>query len=213
VQGVAWSSRDQFCSFYSVGVVFNEQNVWANIQKDAEPYRIDWNFHDTKRWFPFFTADFPKPPIDFPHDNSLSYKPIADGPARLLERSLDIEIKRGVEGWREYQCTSWNPEVADRLRTVLQECERAVMSDQKGAQQQAALTIGAAYANYRMAGSPFCVPYTSNQQIIEEVRLREVWKTEASEVEFALAIYVVPYPNSLAVAWVALASFEYIRPG
>jgi coiled-coil and C2 domain-containing protein 2A len=71
IQGVAWSSKDRFCSLYSVGVVFNDQNVWANVQKDSEVYRIDWNFSDTRKWFPFFTVDFSKPPLGFSKDDGV----------------------------------------------------------------------------------------------------------------------------------------------
>jgi hypothetical protein len=211
MRGIVWSSKDRFCSFYSVGIVFDEQNIWANIQSDAEPYRIDWNLHDTGKWFPFFSPEFPKPSVESPQDDSLNYNPIDDGGARLLERRLDVEVKHAIESWREHQRTSWNPEISDRMRNLLQACECAAMADQAASSHQAAVTLTTAYPNYRMTGALFCVPYTSDGRIIEEVKLREVWKTETPDVDFVLALYVVPYPNGLSVVWLALASFEYIQ--
>jgi hypothetical protein len=91
-----------------------------------------------------------------------------------------------------------------------QSCERAVIAD-----QQAAASLSTAYSNHRVSGSPFCVTYISDARIIEGVRLREMWKTEAADVDvdFTLALYVVPYPNGLSVVWLALALFGYIQAG
>jgi hypothetical protein len=70
MHGRVWSSKDRFCSLYSAGIVFGEQNVRADIDVDHEPSRIDRNLHDTHKWFPFFTTESPQ-------DDSLNYRPTA----------------------------------------------------------------------------------------------------------------------------------------
>lgn len=64
------------------------------------------------------------------------------------------------------------------------------------------------YSNYRMTGGPFCLPFTSYDDIVEEVKTREGWNTDSNRVYFALGVFVVPYPNSLYAVWVLLATLE-----
>jgi coiled-coil and C2 domain-containing protein 2A len=210
--GILWSSRDRFCSFYSVGVVFNHENVWANLQTDAEPYRIDWNFHDKGKWLPFFSPEFPLTVLESPQEDILQYKPVDDTQARRLERQLEYELANQVQGWREHQQTNWNPQFADGLRVALQGCEKGTMNDPPTGNQPAAIQIAESHPNYRMTGAPFCMTFTSQQEITDEVKIREAWKTEAPDCVFALAVCVVPYPNHIFVVWVVLACFQFIQP-
>lgn len=64
MSGLRWSSKDRDCLLYSVGMIFNDDNIWANIQNVAAPYSIDWNIHDQRKWRPFFNIDFKKPQFD-----------------------------------------------------------------------------------------------------------------------------------------------------
>jgi coiled-coil and C2 domain-containing protein 2A len=211
--GSYWAAGDRFCSLHNVGIVFNDHNVWANIQEKCEPYRVDWNFHDTKKWQPFFGPDFAMPPLESPQPDVLVYKPEDDAGARNLERQLDHEIKNQVEEWREHQRTPWNPDIGDRLLESLDECERACRDDPLARTQMAADKIRNGFSNYRMTGAPFCMTFTGKKGIIDEVKLRGVWRTEAAEVDFALAVRVAPYPNALLVTWIILAALEYIPQG
>ena len=211
LEGRIWSHRDRFCSLYSVGVVFNDENVWANIQKDVEPYVIDWNLHDTKKWYPFFNMSFPKPPLESPQEAELHYKEKKETEARMIEREIEYEIKTAVERWREYQRTSWNPECGDMLKASLKECEDMAIEDPQKNLYEIVSRFSGQFPNYRMTGGPFCKTYKSTKDIIEEVKLREVWKTESPGADFALGVLVIPYPNELFVVWVMLASMQYIQ--
>jgi coiled-coil and C2 domain-containing protein 2A len=199
--GCYWAAGDRFCSFYNIAIVFNDLNVWANIQNRCEPYQIDWNFHDSKKWYPFFGRDFEMPPLESPQPDVLMYKPPSEG-ARSLGYMLDNEIKGRVEEWRGHQRTPWNPEIGQRLLR----CQ----NDPLARVQPAAEDIRNRFPNYRMTGAPFCMTFTDKKVILEEVKVRGVWKTEAAEVDFAIAVHVEPYPNDLLVVWVILAALEYI---
>lgn len=208
----SWSSKDRFCTLFSVGVVFNEDNVWCNIQSDVEPYKIDWNMHDSKKWYPFFSPEFPKPPLESPQEEHLHYKPLDDISSRRIERELDNSIKSAVEGWRSHQRTSWNPQLSDKIHQTLEACERTARTEVKPNLQNIVEDFAAQYPSYRMNGSPFCLPFTSNEDIINEVKQQEIWRTESVGVDFALGVYVIPYPNAINVVWVMLASVQYIQP-
>jgi coiled-coil and C2 domain-containing protein 2A len=205
--GCHWSARDRFCSFYNVGIVFESQNIWVNIQPECAPWRIDWNFHDSRKWLPLFTGTAPleSPPSDVPQ-----YEPPDDLRARQLQRQLEYEIRGNVERWRDHLRTPWNPDFGDHLLRSLETCERACRANRLARCEPAAKEIRNRFPNYRMNGAPFCLRFVTMESIMKEVEVRGTWKTEAQDVNFALAVHVAPYPNGVLVAWVVLAALEYI---
>lgn len=209
LSGLKWSTKDRDCLLYSVGMIFNDENVWANIQNEAAPFSIDWNMHNPKKWYPFFNVDFPKPQFESPQEDILVYEPINEIKAMTIERELDNRIKGSIESWREHRRTSWNPEFAERIHEALEQCERAATAEVNVNLQQIAEEFARNFRNYRMNGGPFCVPFTTYEDIIKEVKIRETWKTESTLTDFGLGVYVIPYPNALFVVWVMVATFEY----
>ena len=56
--GTIFSVYDSACSacLGEIGVVFNSDNVWGNIQAHGRPHEMNWNLNDTHAWRPFFSA-------------------------------------------------------------------------------------------------------------------------------------------------------------
>ena len=57
-----------------------------------------------------------------------------------------------------------------------------------------------------MSGFPINMPFTDVDAIVETVNATGVHSNESSDMEFALAVYVHPYPNSVLSVWVYVAS-------
>ena len=55
------------------------------------------------------------------------------------------------------------------------------------------------------------MPFTEIDPIIETVYATGVHAQESSDVEYALAVYVHPYPNSVLSVWVYVASLMRLR--
>jgi hypothetical protein len=166
--GCQWSARDRFCSFYNVGIVFGSQNVWANIQPECEPWRIDWNFHDSKKWLPFFTGGAP---LESPLPDVPQYEPPDELRARQLQRQLEYDIKGNVERWRDHLRTPWNPDFGDHLLRSLKTCERACRANPLTRCQPGVEEIKHRFPNYRMNGPPLCVPVVTIESIVQEVKV------------------------------------------
>jgi len=55
------------------------------------------------------------------------------------------------------------------------------------------------------------MPYTDNESIANTVYATGVWENDTPGVEFALAVHVHPYPNSVYSIWIYVASLERLR--
>ena len=130
-----------------------------------------------------------------------------------LEREIEVSIKTAVERARDQQRTTWNRDFGLLLRRALEQCERAVCSNAQERFDGVIDDLMRAYPTHRMYGTPFCVPFKDVDHVVAEVKIQECYLTENPNTEFALSVYVVPYPNQLKAVWVMLALIENIRPG
>uniref|UniRef100_A0A8C4M2D1 Coiled-coil and C2 domain containing 2B n=1 Tax=Equus asinus TaxID=9793 RepID=A0A8C4M2D1_EQUAS len=58
----------------------------------------------------------------------------------------------------------------------------------------------------QVAGFPIQMPYTDVQSVIDAVYQTGIHSSEFPQTEFALAVYIHPYPNNILSVWVYLAS-------
>lgn len=61
--GEYYGAGDPHIPLKEVGCVFNDDNVWCNIQKKANPGNLSWDLTDTKCWCPLFDGRFQKPEL------------------------------------------------------------------------------------------------------------------------------------------------------
>lgn len=54
--GCTFINHDTGCDLLEVGMVFNDKNMWANIQEKSESWNVDFNLNDIRLWKPFFIA-------------------------------------------------------------------------------------------------------------------------------------------------------------
>lgn len=50
------------------------------------------------------------------------------------------------------------------------------------------------------------MPYTDMNAVVEAVKATGVHCNESDEVEFALSVYIHPYPNDVLSVWIYVAS-------
>lgn len=58
----------------------------------------------------------------------------------------------------------------------------------------------------QVTGFPIQMPYTDVQSVIDAVYQTGIHSSEFPQTEFALAVYIHPYPNNILSVWVYLAS-------
>lgn len=64
---------------------------------------------------------------------------------------------------------------------------------------------------FQVSGFPLNMPFTDITAVTEEVFSTGVHAHESSDVEFALAVYMHPYPNNVLSVWVYVASLIRVR--
>jgi coiled-coil and C2 domain-containing protein 2A len=214
--GRSWTREAlERCPLVSVGCVFNDKNIWANVGLSAVPKQMSWNLSDDKHWRPFFgKAGFPAPAtLQSTQKATLSYSRTTDSFRSEIEREVFDALQRDVEEQRRFRPTDWNRSANAKLKELLKRFEE----DAAGVKPLSAGEHDAALerirATYRMVGLPINMPYTDRSAIIRRVRETNVFMASAPKIQFALAVYVHAYPNKVCSVWVYAASLEDLRTG
>ncbi|KAM4629790.1 coiled-coil and C2 domain-containing protein 2A [Polymixia lowei] len=206
--GQYYGQYDTFCPLQTVGCLVSADNVWFNIQEYSTPMRMRFDIAKPNFWKPFFSRSFPYPGLSSVQPEEMVYRRTDKAAAAELQDRIEKILKEKIMEWRPRQPTRWNRYCTSTLRHFLPRLE---LSGGRDMTDEHRLELQSLLGDYRIAGFPLHLPFSEIRPIIEAVHSTGVHNVEASNVEFALAVYVHPYPNNVLSVWVYLASLIRTR--
>ncbi|XP_076840623.1 coiled-coil and C2 domain-containing protein 2A isoform X3 [Brachyhypopomus gauderio] len=206
--GQFYGQYDSFCPLQAVGCLINTDNVWFNIQVYAAPMRMSFDVNKPKCWKPFFSRTFPDPGLSSVQPEVLVYRRTDKAAAAELQDRIEKVLREKIMEWRPRHPTRWNRYCTSTLRHFLPKLE---LSGGREVAEEHRLELQSLLGDYRISGFPLHLPFSEIQPIVEAVHSTGVHKVEAPSVEFALAVYVHPYPNNVLSVWVYVASLIRTR--
>ncbi|CAB1451132.1 unnamed protein product [Pleuronectes platessa] len=201
--GQYYGQYDTFCPLQTVGCLVNADNVWLNVQQYTAPMRISFDTTKANLWKPFFSRSFSHPGLSSVQQGELVYRRTDRAAAAELQDRIEKILKEKIMEWRPRQPTRWNRYCTTTLKQFLPKLELSGGRDvAEGHRHELQSLLG----DNRIAGFPLHLPFSEIRPIVEAVHSTGVHNIQASNVEFALAVYVHPYPNNVLSVWVYLAS-------
>lgn len=219
VRGNEFSHSDPSCTLTSIGVVFDDTNMWMNIQKPVTPWQVDWNLYNTKKWTPFFDKKFPYSPLHEDPNDQIEYSPANEEEAKRIQADIEASLRTAIEEDRGGEPTRWNNDVTkvidESLKLIIEiESQNQSAHDvDERSMNEALHFLENNLADYRLIGAPFAAPFTSVDRITDEVRAQGTFLTLADGVEFALSVRVIPLPHELYLAYVFLCAAVKVEGG
>ncbi|XP_072553435.1 coiled-coil and C2 domain-containing protein 2A isoform X2 [Salminus brasiliensis] len=206
--GQYYGQHDTFCPLQTVGCLVNADNVWFNIQVYAAPMRMSFDVTKPKFWKPFFSRSFPDPGLSSVQPEDLVYRRTDKAVAAELQDRIEKVLREKIMEWRPRHPTRWNRYCTSTLRHFLPKLE---LSGGREVAEEHRLELQSLLGDYRISGFPLHLPFSEIRPIIEAVYSTGVHNVEAPNVEFALAVYVHPYPSNVLSVWVYIASLIRTR--
>ncbi|KAI3369014.1 hypothetical protein L3Q82_025986 [Scortum barcoo] len=206
--GQYYGQYDTFCPLQTVGCLVNADNVWFNIQEYTTPMTMSFDITKANLWKPFFSRSFSHPGLSSVQPEELVYQRTEKAAAaELQERRVNTLIekvlKQKIMDWRPRHPTRWNRYCTTILKLFLPKLELSGGRDVgEGHRHELQSLLG----DNRISGFPLHLPFSELRAVVEAVYSTGVHNIQASNVEFALAVYVHPYPNKVLSVWVYLAS-------
>ncbi|XP_039097482.1 coiled-coil and C2 domain-containing protein 2A isoform X2 [Hyaena hyaena] len=201
--GHFYGQFDTFCPLKSVGCLIGPDNIWFNIQRHDSPLRINFDVAKPKLWKSFFSRSLPYPGLSSVQPEELIYQRTDKAATAELQDRIEKILREKIMDWRPRHLTRWNRYCTSALRHFLPLLERSrgedVEDDHRG---ELLKQLG----DYRFSGFPLHMPYSELKPLIEAVYSTGVHNIDVPNVEFALAVYIHPYPKNVLSVWIYVAS-------
>uniref|UniRef100_A0A3B3TX68 Coiled-coil and C2 domain containing 2A n=1 Tax=Poecilia latipinna TaxID=48699 RepID=A0A3B3TX68_9TELE len=212
--GQFYEKGDTFCPLQTVGCLVNSDNVWFNIQENPSPLHTNFDITKAKMWKPFFSRSFSHPGLSSVQPEELAYRQTDKAAAAELQDRVEKILKEKIMEWRPRHPTRWNRYCNTTLKQFLPKLEQGRGQDVAESHRvelchfiwRKLSKTDCRSPSFQISGFPLHLPFSEVGPIIEAVHSTGVHNIHSSNVEFALAVYIHPYPNNVLSVWVYLAS-------
>ncbi|XP_014666562.1 PREDICTED: coiled-coil and C2 domain-containing protein 2A-like [Priapulus caudatus] len=204
----------QLLPLQAVWCLINQENIWANMQKNEQPSRMSFNLTKVSDWKPLFSKSYLRPALTSVQPESLVYASPISNKLRISKNALNALCERkswsgapytsrdGIATARRYSASSYPGKSGTNISHLrkLEESHGAAAAEEHGAELQSLLT------SYKVLGFPLNMAYTDIAAVVQQVAATRVHAVETSDVEFALAVYIHAYPGNVLSVWVYVGS-------
>ncbi|XP_012493853.1 PREDICTED: coiled-coil and C2 domain-containing protein 2A [Propithecus coquereli] len=201
--GHFYGQFDTFCPLKNVGCLIGPDNIWFNIQQYDSPLRINFDVTKPKLWKSFFSRSLPYPGLSSIQPEELIYQNTDKVAAAELQDRIEKILKEKIMDWRPRHLTRWNRYCTSTLRHFLPLLESSQGEDVEDEHRAELLKQ---LGDYRFSGFPLHMPYSELKPLIDAVYSTGVHNIDVPNVEFALAVYIHPYPKNVLSVWIYVAS-------
>ncbi|XP_022701750.1 coiled-coil and C2 domain-containing protein 2A-like [Varroa jacobsoni] len=201
VTGRSYLLSDVNSPLQSVGCIISKDNVWANIQDDQRPCRVQFVLNKSNKWKPLFRGEHGLP-LHTLQTDACRYTPPDKMLASKLESTLETHLRESIMRWRKQDRTIWNRNHCRMLRSILPKFEEHMQ--RKDAMGSEALLD--TLASHKLSGFPLSMTFVSIKAVTDAVKSTGMHLTCQEGTEFALAAYVHAYPSQVFAVWIYVAT-------
>uniref|UniRef100_A0A8D8ZRV5 Coiled-coil and C2 domain-containing protein 2A n=1 Tax=Cacopsylla melanoneura TaxID=428564 RepID=A0A8D8ZRV5_9HEMI len=217
VQGVKYSVDDSFSPLNKVYCLINQENIWVNIQEEEIIKRTRFDVRKSQDWEPVFNRNIATP-LGSVQPNFIDYTHTSTLDVSLLSDSLEKLLRQSIAAWRKSHRTVWNRYVIAVLRKILPLLEQQAW--EAGAGPGGAGSGQSLYqfpqvqqlvSSYKVCDFPINLPFTNFAAILDALKSTGVHKSETEDIEWALAVYIHPFPCHVLSVWIYVATLSRRR--
>eukprot|EP01029_Cantina_marsupialis_P017745 TRINITY_DN39_c0_g3_i3.p1 TRINITY_DN39_c0_g3~~TRINITY_DN39_c0_g3_i3.p1 ORF type:complete len:592 (+),score=185.44 TRINITY_DN39_c0_g3_i3:482-2257(+) len=204
--GESYDVRSKQCPLTNVSMIATETNLFANIQREEIPHKMSWILDDATCWNPLFSGASPLLRSLQPANGLLRYTPTPAENVKDIQSDIYETLKLNIRQWRSHrQATRFNGSISETLRDILWNLE-ADKAQGKVARPEFEEQLLRTLDNYEVFGFPLNQTFTEVSAIVDQVKNTEIHLNNNPQIQFAVSVLVVPYPNNVLSVWVYVAS-------
>ncbi|KAB0381994.1 hypothetical protein FD755_003911 [Muntiacus reevesi] len=192
---------DPFCPLQGVDCLFDGENVWFNLQQNNSPMAVYFDYSKESFWKQLLPKNYQGTNTQSIQPEEIIYSDTNKSMVEDLKNRIERTLKCKIMEWRPKQPTRWNRQCTFILRQILPNPWNSPGQDTGlGCHCRKSASM------WNVTGFPIQMPYTDVQSVIDAVYQTGIHCSEFPQTEFALAVYIHPYPNNILSVWVYLAS-------
>ena len=213
ISGNIFEVTDPHCAIHDIGTIFNDKNMWYNVQASGRPDEIDWDFENekSKNWVRFWTEKGELPEgINFQPDH-LTVEDYIEEHKSDIQELVEKLTEESVEELRKPQDTIWHKGLEQELVCLLKQRKKLSSPERHDRNEFEGLLnkVRRHHKSFRIEGSPFFIGYVYDENnlddlqehINEEIKKRELY-IGIEGAQLARAVVITPYPNDIFAIWI-----------
>ncbi|XP_078247403.1 protein CC2D2B isoform X6 [Pogona vitticeps] len=194
--------------------------VWFNIQQNNSPMCVNFDISKECFWRQLLPCSALHLKNQTIQTEEIVYVPTDEGSLEELQnrslkallhklflnfhpKRIEKTLKNKMMEWRSQHPTRWHRQCTSVLRQILPKLELRNGHVSKEKEENYLETF---QEHYWVTGFPIQMPYLDVQSITEAVYQTGIHSSEVPNTEFALAVYIHPYPNNILSVWIYLVS-------
>nr|XP_020638603.1 protein CC2D2B isoform X3 [Pogona vitticeps] len=218
--GHCYRQFDAFCPLQSIDCLISRENVWFNIQQNNSPMCVNFDISKECFWRQLLPCSALHLKNQTIQTEEIVYVPTDEGSLEELQnrslkallhklflnfhpKRIEKTLKNKMMEWRSQHPTRWHRQCTSVLRQILPKLELRNGHVSKEKEENYLETF---QEHYWVTGFPIQMPYLDVQLITEAVYQTGIHSSEVPNTEFALAVYIHPYPNNILSVWIYLVS-------
>nr|CAD7600826.1 unnamed protein product [Timema genevievae] len=179
--------------------------IWANVQSEEEARHTRFDVVRRSDWLPVFGRNVGAPTGSI-QPAVLEYTHTSSSSCQILQDNLEKHLRDSLMKWRKASRTVWNRYCIAILRKLLPALEYSSWEMDEHLNIDHIQEMQHLLGSHKMFGFPLNMSYTNMEAVTEAMRATGVHYNENPGVEFALAVYIHPFPNNVLSVWVYVAS-------
>jgi len=222
--GRSYRLTESLCPLQQVFCIFNEDNIWANVQSRITGINVNTDLAKRAFWRPFFHAKHPKPTLASVQIEQLVYARNTVDEISELETMLKMRLTSSFEKERQRLrlFTKWNLYCSRTLKQMLRGVADDAAADPNAGFEAAWIDhtkadqllgpLARLAETHRLMGVPINFAFTTYTDACERLHRTNMHSiNEEHLMEFALAVHVVPYGNGIFSVWVYCATIDKLE--
>ncbi|XP_063048089.1 protein CC2D2B-like isoform X2 [Engraulis encrasicolus] len=193
-----------------VDYLVNWQNVWF-YKSRVSPVPLTFQLSNASDWIHLFPES--SQPVSGQKAFATQYRLPEPDLVDDLQSSLGKQLMRSVMEWRSPHPTRWNRKCPMILHRILPQLDAQQDLATPHYMQEVAHMVAAQMPGYKVTGMAFRMGFSGVDAVVEQVRHTQIHSTEIPGTEFALAVYIRPYPNNVLAVWVFLTALVKDQKG
>ena len=204
------SSDDISCPVKRISMVVSKDNVYANVQKKMPLSQLNFKIlGNTNCWKPLFSKNFSHSSIvtsGVVQSEKLVYYPKTPRDTIVsLETNLNETLKIHIRRWRSKRyTTSFHADCSYKLKKLCMLLEELESGKTELTQRMHDEVIS--LNGFKIFGTPINMTYTTPEVLIDAIENTNIHWNEHPDAQFALGVYIHPYPNDILSVWVYFCS-------
>ncbi|XP_059508917.1 protein CC2D2B-like [Stegostoma tigrinum] len=204
--GECYDQYNAFCPLQSADCLINKENVWANIQKNSLPMSVNFDVTKENNWRPFFTKGSQNYVLSSVQPPELIYHVTEKSLVDKLQSRIEWALKNKIMEWRAQHPTRWNRYCTGVFQNFLPLLEQNLG---RSVSEEQSTGLESLLKEFKVSGFPIQMRYSNLQTIFDKVYSTGIHNVEIPNVEFAVAVYIYPYPNNVLSVWIYVASLVH----